>query len=396
MTFGRLKSNLWKLFVYNLTQRRSFFAILSIYFLTLPNTVAQQIGIYSALGNLASFIFEIPSGYFADRFGHKRTLILSKILMILSVTAFVFANGLPFFILGSVFLSLGFAFQSGTFRAFIFETLSALKKEKDYVRIVGKLQGQCALFSIALIIIYPIFASFNMRLPFIIALVIDILALLVTFSLVSPGTTKKILASDTKSVWHLLKLNLGTGFYPLSIFLGIITGVGISIGPFRDPYMLSLGVPLIWIGAVMGGSRLLWYILSFHMYKLEKKITMRSLILFEIFFFPSIFILVTQSKNYYLVGLLFVISIGYTWSRNEIYDHYLLKTYLKDKKYKATFFSIRSQITLIFAGVFAYTFGYFMGISYVLGFLFAGIGMFVSLLAIYPFLKESQIKTIIK
>jgi fucose permease len=31
---------------------------------------------------LAGFLMEIPSGYFADRFGHKKTLILSKVFML--------------------------------------------------------------------------------------------------------------------------------------------------------------------------------------------------------------------------------------------------------------------------------------------------------------------------
>lgn len=97
---SRLKSNLWKYFLFELSQRRHFIPILSIFFLTLPNTTANQIGIYSGIGFIVSFFLEIPSGYVADMFGHKKTLVLSKILMIISMTAFVFASGFYSFVIG--------------------------------------------------------------------------------------------------------------------------------------------------------------------------------------------------------------------------------------------------------------------------------------------------------
>ena len=69
-----LQSNLWKLFLMELTTRRNYIPILALYFLTLPNATAQQIGLYTGISWLAGFILEIPSGYLSDIFGHKKTL----------------------------------------------------------------------------------------------------------------------------------------------------------------------------------------------------------------------------------------------------------------------------------------------------------------------------------
>ena len=123
-----LESNIWKYFLYSATHRRHYIILLSIFFLTLPNTHAQQIGLYSAIGCLVSFLIEIPSGYISDIFGHKRTLVMSTIFMLSSTTLFAFANSLTYFIFGSIFLSLGFAFSSGTNAAFMHETLVALNR----------------------------------------------------------------------------------------------------------------------------------------------------------------------------------------------------------------------------------------------------------------------------
>jgi len=83
--------------------------ILSIYFLTLPNATAQQIGLYMGVGWAVGFLLEIPSGYFSDKFGHKKTLILAKFFLLFSTLFFVFGKSVPYFILGSSFLALSFA-----------------------------------------------------------------------------------------------------------------------------------------------------------------------------------------------------------------------------------------------------------------------------------------------
>ena len=85
MTLKYIKSNLWKLFFFVLSQRRNYIPILSIYFLTLPNSTAQQIGIYSGIGAIAGFLLEVPSGYISDKMGHKSALVMAKIFMLLGL-----------------------------------------------------------------------------------------------------------------------------------------------------------------------------------------------------------------------------------------------------------------------------------------------------------------------
>lgn len=64
---SKMTSNLWKYFLVNFTGRRHFIPILSVYFLTLPDTTAHQIGIYTGVGYLASMIMQVPAGMIADR-----------------------------------------------------------------------------------------------------------------------------------------------------------------------------------------------------------------------------------------------------------------------------------------------------------------------------------------
>jgi len=149
--------------------------LLGIYFLTFPDNTVKQIGIYTMLGSLFSFLFEIPSGYFSDRFGHKKTLILSKVFMILASISFLFGNNVFHFSLGSIFISLGFAFTSGTITAFMHEVLVELKKENLFTKIVGRNAGSVSLFNALLIIAIPFLTKINFHRPFIVGLIIDVI-----------------------------------------------------------------------------------------------------------------------------------------------------------------------------------------------------------------------------
>ena len=84
-----LESNIWKYFIILFTGRRNFIPILSIYYLSLPNAQAQEIGFYTAAGFAISLIFQIPAGIIGDRLGNKTTIIIAKICLVISSLMFV-------------------------------------------------------------------------------------------------------------------------------------------------------------------------------------------------------------------------------------------------------------------------------------------------------------------
>ena len=67
MQLSGVESNLWKYFLIQFTSRRNFIPILSVYFLTLSDTHATQIGLFTGIGYTAALRMQIPSGYIADQ-----------------------------------------------------------------------------------------------------------------------------------------------------------------------------------------------------------------------------------------------------------------------------------------------------------------------------------------
>ena len=387
-----MQSNIWKYFIYNVSHRRNFYPILAIFFLTLPNTNAQQIGIYVGIGYLFSFLLEIPSGYISDKFGHKKTLVLTKIFALISLLLFIFADSLIYFILGSIFLSLQFAFKSGTDSAFMHNTLTALKRERDFTKVMSRISGNSSLVSAIMIILLPLLTTYSLKLPLQIYLIVDIIGLIAVLSLVSP--VEKFDASEVtiKSAWNLAKKEVGTGFYATTIFLGLITGMAIGSTPFREPYLTSLGFPVIFIGSVMGLSRLFWFFVGHKAHIIEEKWGLKKLFKVEMFLFPLLLILIAVFNNPYVVGLIFLAMVGYHWGRYQIIISVLLNSFVKNPRYKATMISIKSQITAIFKFIVAVGIGYVMKESFKEGYLMLGVGLFVALFIAYQSIDKLKEK----
>jgi len=64
----------------------------------------------------------------------------------------------------------------------------------------------------------------------------------------------------------------------------LLTGVVLGTSVYKMPYLESLEFPVILIGTVMAGSRVVWFLIGHHLHLL-KKIALKHLLLAEVFFF---------------------------------------------------------------------------------------------------------------
>lgn len=384
---NNLSGNIWKFFLFSLSQRRQFIPILAVFFLTLPDTTAQQIGIYSGAGYLASFLFEIPSGYFADKFGHKKTLVLGKLIMIISTILFIFADSLSFFVLGMSLLSISFAFGSGTGSSFIHDTLIQLKREKDFTRVISRISAYASLISVFLIISLPFLTKISIILPLQVNLVFDILGFFAVISLVSPKREEEI-SKEPSSMVKIIKESSNPGFYIISIFTGVIAGFVFSTSNYKEVYLQSLGYPIILLGFIMGLSRLVWFFTGTNAHKIEKKIGIKKMLQFEMIIFPLLIILTGVFSNPFVAGFFVVLYLGYFFGRKQVIEAFLIRKMIKNRRYKATMLSVNNELFSIFKAVAVFLIGFIMVKSFRTGYIVSGISMFVILAILYVFTEK--------
>ncbi|WP_323173026.1 MFS transporter [Natrialba sp. PRR66] len=90
-----------------------------------------QIGLLSAISAVLVVLLEVPTGYAADRIGHRNALALGMTSMTASVAGFVVADAYWQFVVLYSLWAVSIAFQSGTADAWLYETLATDLRNDD-------------------------------------------------------------------------------------------------------------------------------------------------------------------------------------------------------------------------------------------------------------------------
>lgn len=111
----------------------AFFAWMPVFFLFFLAKVSfHEVLLLGSIYYVGVVIFEVPSGYFSDRFGRRRTLVYAATSLVTSYAVFVVASGFWQLAIAQLLLALGLALNSGTDTAFHLANLKALEQAKEY------------------------------------------------------------------------------------------------------------------------------------------------------------------------------------------------------------------------------------------------------------------------
>ena len=91
-----------------------------------------------AAGDLALLGLEIPTGRFADRFGHRASLILGSLVQVAGMLCCWLGQGIPALVAASALVALGDAFRSGADEALLYRTCVALDREGAFQKIEAR------------------------------------------------------------------------------------------------------------------------------------------------------------------------------------------------------------------------------------------------------------------
>ncbi len=99
------------------------------------------IGLAETVTIVTSFALEVPTGIAADRWGRKRCLVAAFALELAGYLLLAAAGGLGGLLASLAVLQLGKSLQSGTFEAMLWESLDERDRDREYVRVFGRING---------------------------------------------------------------------------------------------------------------------------------------------------------------------------------------------------------------------------------------------------------------
>ncbi len=349
----------------------------------------HDIFILKAIYSLAIVFMEIPSGWMADIWGRKKTLILGAVLGSAGFLAYSFSYGFWAFAVAEIILGIGHSFVSGADSAMLFDSLKADNKTKEYTKQEGRITSVGNFAEAFAGIIGGFLAAISLRTPFYFQFAVAAMAIPATLTLIEP----KIHATEhIHSIKKLLK-NIGKTFVVnknlrISILLSAVTGTAtLTFAWLVQPFFKAIDLPVEMFGIFWTALNLTVGVSSVFAHRVE----------------------IFLGKRYTLLVIILLLSIGYFlagiaitfWGIAFMFLFYLvrgiatpiLKNYINlytESEVRATMLSVRNFIIRITFAVIGPLLGWITdNISLNYAFILAGgIYLISALIIVFPWIRR--------
>ena len=269
-----------------------------------------EVMLLQAIYSISVAIFEIPSGYIADIFGRKKTIIFSTIFCFIGYLLFSFYSGFYYFAFAEILVGIGGSLISGSDSAIIYDTLLETKSEKKYTKIEGRIYAIGNFSEASAGILGGFLAVSSIYLPIYIQTFILFFSIPVAMTLVEP----KIQQNNKMKTSYISLINVvKETFYKyhklkwLIIFSSSMGIATLSIAWFAQPFFNELGIPVIYFGVLWAILNFTVGISSFNSHYFERSIEYKKIIITFAIIMPFCYILIGYLNSF--LSLIFILLI---------------------------------------------------------------------------------------
>ena len=221
--------------------------VLVPYSLSLGLSMQEILEIQSFFAIMVALL-EIPSGYFCDLYGRRRTLILGAFCYGIGFTLLAFARTYSHMLVYEFFCAGAFSLASGADIAFLYDQLDETHDRKHKEEAIGKIQySQMTAESIGAML-GGLMAAIHLRLPFILQAFVAWMPLLISFSFTENQNRVKIGGQHKENFFkvfaHLWQKHIRFTLINLVIW-GLSTFCSVWI---LQKYWQESGVPIQYFG----------------------------------------------------------------------------------------------------------------------------------------------------
>ena len=349
-----------------------------------------EVMILQSIYSFSVALFEIPSGFIADVFGRKRTIVLSTIFTFIGFLVFSFFGGFYAFAIAQVLVGIGGSLMSGSDSAIIYDTLLETNSKSTYTKIEGRSYA-IGNFSEAFAgILGGFLAVGSIYMPIYVQTSILFFSIPIAFTLIEPNMRKENnLDRSFKTVLGVVKFAMvdNQKLKWLIIYSSAMGVATLSMAWFAQPFFKSINTPLAYFGILWAVLNFSAGITSFNAHKLDKRYNNYKVLFYLSLSMTISFLLLGYSTSVY--GLIFILFIYLLRGlvtpilRNEINEN-------TTSNKRATVLSVRSLIIRIFFAISAPILGYIAD-NYSLAISFYGLAIVVGFFSILSAIKLYKI-----
>lgn len=311
----------------------------------------HDIFVLKAIYSVAIVAMEIPSGWMADVWGRKKTLVLGSILGSLGFLIYSFSYGFWAFALAEIVLGIGHSFVSGADSALLFDSLKAEKQSQNYLREEGRITSAGNFAEAIAGLVAGFLAAISLRIPFYAQFAVAAIALPAAITLVDPKLQTGGHANSLKKIFE----NIRTTFVNkqdlrIAILLSAFTGTAtLTFAWLVQPFFKAIGLPVEWFGVFWTALNLSVGVSSAFAYKVASLLGRKWSILMVISLLSAGYIFSGTTISYGGIAFLFMVYLV-RGVATPVFKNYINE--FTSSEVRATMLSLRNfVIRIAFAGI---------------------------------------------
>lgn len=311
----------------------------------------HEIFVLKAIYSIAIVAMEIPSGWMADVWGRKKTLILGSILGSAGFLIYSFSYGFWAFVGAEIILGIGHSFVSGADSAMLYDSLKADSRTDKYIREEGRITSVGNFAEAIAGIVGGFLAAISLRTPFYFQFVVAAIAIPASLTMIEPRVH---VAEHLHSIKKLVQ-NIRTTFVSdknlrIAILLSAVTGTAtLTFAWFVQPFFKAIDLLVEMFGIFWTALNLTVGVSSVFAYKVAGFLGRKWSILMVIVLLAAGYILSGTVISYWGLAFLFLFYLV-RGIATPIFKNYINE--YTESGVRATMLSVRNFIIRItFAGV---------------------------------------------
>lgn len=310
----------------------------------------SQIFLLKSIYSIAMVVMELPSGYMADVWGCRKTLISGSILGTLGILIYSISSSFGSFVVAEIVLGVGFSFISGADSALLYDSLKAEGREDEYIRYEGSITSFGNFAEALAGIAGGLLAAISLRTPYYFQIFVAGIGIPAAFLLKEPKLILDRGRLRMREILSIVKQSYLHKEMRSAIMISSFTGAAtLTYAWFVQPYFEKAGVPVAVFGILWTSLNLSAGVFSMFAYRIERHLGKRNTLLLIVVLLSAGFI--GSSLEVSLAGI--AILFGFYMVRGIATP--VLKNYIHeqtDSKVRATVLSVRNfEIRTIFAVV---------------------------------------------
>lgn len=250
-----------------------YMPIVALFYMENGLTVGQ-IMLVQGMYSMTMALFEVPSGYFSDTLGRRRSLIVGMVLSFVGIGMLSQSYGFWSIAGSAITTGFGASFISGTNSALLYDSLLSLNKADLYSKLQGRIYSVGTFAeSIAAICGGWLAQAAGFRFTFYLQLIIAFLGIGFAWSLtevnLSNSDSKATGWANVKRILHyvIFENKALRKYILLSAVLGSAT---LTTAWFTQPFLEAQNISPGWIGNIWATLNLTVALVSFEAYRIYR------------------------------------------------------------------------------------------------------------------------------